>query len=101
MGEIFKVPQKAGQRGRPPQVKVIGAKRQDKEPEIVGAAVPGEPEVIDKATKQDKEPLEIHDHTQVVREGDGQVRQRKSEPGEPEIRAVVVDDEWRRVKDAD
>lgn len=99
MGEIFKVPQKAGQRGRPPQVKVIGAKRQESEPEIFGAAVPGEPTVIDKATKQDQPEIEIHDHTQVVREGDGQIRQRKPTPGEPEIRAVSVDDEWKQVKD--
>lgn len=95
---IFKVPQKAGQRGRPPHVKVVGAKRKENEPEIFGAAVPGEPEVVDRKTKQDQPQVEIHDHTQVIREGDGQIRNRKPKPGEPEIRAVVVDSEWEKVK---
>jgi len=54
-GEIFNVPRHTGERGRPSHVKIHGASEPETEPEILGAAVPGEPVILDSATPVEKD----------------------------------------------
>lgn len=100
-GEIFKVPQRAGQRGRPPHVTVVGAKQPEQvEPEIVGASVPGEPNIIDKGTQPViPTEVEVRQHSVEVYEGQDEIRQRKPVEGEPKVRVVTTDTvQWDKVK---
>lgn len=72
-------------------------------PKIIGANPVGNspPEILDKNTKQEPVQPEVRIHEERVTE-DSRLRQRKTEPGDPEVRLRISNrQQWEKVKRTD
>jgi hypothetical protein len=89
-------------RGRPPLMEIHGAgtsPAEVKTPQILGAKIPGEPEILDKASHVEQPEPQIVEHERTVREGEGSIRSPKEDPSGPEVRVRSAPSEaWRRIK---
>lgn len=90
-------------RGRPPLVEIHGGSTAHPsipvDTQIVGARIPGEPQILDKTSKIEQHEPEIVQHETIVNEGEGSIRKRAVDPEAPEVRFRNQDTEaWRRVK---
>jgi hypothetical protein len=100
VGEIFKVPQRSGERGRPKNVTVLGStdiSRSD-EPTVVGASVAGEPQIVDGSVTPQETLVDVRVHSEVIREGQDQIRPPVTEHPEVELRVHKVSREFDAVK---
>jgi hypothetical protein len=93
MNDIFKMPSRDGRPGRPRDVEILGGKQEPNDPKVVGASVPGTPQILDKRSPVVPSTVDVRDHVQDVTENDGirspdkknlgvEVRLRTVNPGE-------------------